>query len=173
MDETPMSRIIALAREPVASDPAAIDRARGAVRRSSGMRRHPLLAPRVSYAFACALALLAFAAGAWLRGPGRLAVMPAETVAGGQTPVTFVLVAEQAEDVALVGDFNDWTPGVTRLQQRPGGVWSVVVPLRPGRYTYAFLVNGSTWLSDPTAPANAEEDFGRPSSIVLVERGSS
>jgi hypothetical protein len=85
----------------------------------------------------------------------------------GRTPVQFVFVAGQAATVSLVGDFNDWDPTATPLSRAPGGVWSVVLPLRPGRFTYSFVVDGRAWHADPEAPVNTN-DFGRPSSVVFV-----
>ena len=69
--------------------------------------------------------------------------------------------------MALVGDFNDWDSRATVLSRGTGGVWSVVVPLQPGRFTYSFVVDGKVWHADPEAPL-ASHDFGRPSSVVYV-----
>lgn len=80
----------------------------------------------------------------------------------------FVLVAPDAESVMLVGDFNDWSLSTTQLARQAGdGVWWVTVALPPGRYRYAFVVNGMSWRSDPNAPA-AEDEFGRPNSVVTI-----
>jgi hypothetical protein len=78
----------------------------------------------------------------------------------------FVLVAPQAASVSLVGDFNDWDP--TRAPMRPahGGVWATVVSLAPGRYRYAFLVNGVEWRADPAAPAARDDEFVRSLSVA-------
>ena len=43
--------------------------------------------------------------------------------------VAFTLKALQASSVALVGDFNDWTP--TRLARNAAGSWEIRVELRP------------------------------------------
>jgi len=81
----------------------------------------------------------------------------------------FVLVA-RATTVSLVGDFNDWD--TSRTPMRPvradPALWTAVVPLSPGRYRYAFLVNGSQWIADPGAPAAPDDEFGVPSSVVTV-----
>jgi 1,4-alpha-glucan branching enzyme len=82
--------------------------------------------------------------------------------------VQFVVVAPGAGSVALVGDFNDWDSTATPMHAtRNGGLWSITLPLAPGRYRYAFLVNGSRWLPDPAAP-RAQDDFDAPSSVVTV-----
>ncbi len=80
----------------------------------------------------------------------------------------FVLVAPQAASVALVGDFNDWDPARSPMRAAHSGLWATIVPLAPGRYHYAFLVNGVEWRRDPAAPAALDDDFGAPSSVVTV-----
>ena len=67
--------------------------------------------------------------------------------------VRFMLVAPAATRVALVGDFNRWNPRATPLAAtEPRGAWSTAVPLGPGRYRYAFVVDDTQWLADPAAP---------------------
>ncbi len=80
----------------------------------------------------------------------------------------FVLVAPQAASVSLVGDFNDWDPTRAPMRSARGGVWATVVSLAPGRYRYAFLVNGVEWRADPAAPAVRDDEFGSPSSVVTI-----
>ncbi len=83
--------------------------------------------------------------------------------------VQFVIIAPTATSVSLVGDFNDWATSATPMQPVEGnGVWSVTVPLSAGRYRYAFLVNGDTWLSDPSAPPVLDDEFGRPGSVLTI-----
>jgi len=83
--------------------------------------------------------------------------------------VQFVIVAPTASAVSLVGDFNDWDPDATPMQLvADNRVWTVTIPLNSGRYRYAFLVNGDTWLSDPSAPPVQDDEFGRPGSVVTI-----
>jgi hypothetical protein len=145
---------------------------------------------RISPLGALAAAGIAIAA---LFGLRRDTERPGELAATGEHPVTatgefpvpaaartrdtifvtrFVLVAPDAKQVSLVGDFNDWdqaaTPLVPVAQGTQGGVWTVELPLRAGRYSYAFLVDGHRWQADPAAPRAVGDDFGRPSSVVTV-----
>ena len=80
----------------------------------------------------------------------------------------FVFVAPEAKQVAIAGAFNDWdTTSLQLVKDTKHGVWTADVPLAPGRYDYAFYVDGK-WLADPAAPRAVGDDFGRPSSTVTV-----
>ncbi len=83
--------------------------------------------------------------------------------------IRFVFVDRSASRVALVGDFNGWDAGVTPMRRdRSDGAWTISVPLSPGWHSYAFVVNGATWVSDPQAPLAPAEEFGTPRSVVVV-----
>ena len=106
---------------------------------------------------------------------GQLPYVPAatsESLVPGEMPVItqFVLDAPNAASVALVGDFNEWDARSTPLARDPQtGLWTIAVPITPGRHVYAFLVNGKQWTLDPRAPREVDADFGRPGSVLLVE----
>lgn len=85
-------------------------------------------------------------------------------------PVQFVLVAPGARSVAVVGDFNNWGLNDTALvAENHDGVWSVSAPVKAGVHRYAFLVDGKQYVADPTAPRSSGDDFGMPSSALVVE----
>lgn len=87
----------------------------------------------------------------------------------GAPIVEFGFAAPHASSVALVGDFNNWDPKATPLRAAStGGVWSVEVPVPPGRHLYAFVVDGKVWRPDPAAPKATGEDFGEPNSALTV-----
>ena len=87
-------------------------------------------------------------------------------------PVQFVFVAKDARQVTIAGDFNDWNPTASPLHRAGAdNVWSIVLPLTPGRHLYSFVVDGRRWVPDAVAPRAPEMEFGE-SSVVLVERGS-
>lgn len=90
------------------------------------------------------------------------------------TDVQFVLVAKDAGQVAVTGDFNDWNPRATPMQRTSpaGGVWSAVVPIRPGRYLYSFLVDGKRWVLDASAPRAPETELGGTNSVLVVRGGT-
>ncbi|MGD8727658.1 MAG: isoamylase early set domain-containing protein [Gemmatimonadales bacterium] len=104
---------------------------------------------------------------------GRAGLQPSEppttTAASDGTIVQFVVVHPAASRVSLVGDFNDWSDQAMPMERESdNGLWSITVPLQPGRYRYAFLVDGMTWISDPSAPPALDDDFGRPGSVVTI-----
>ena len=119
------------------------------------------LTPLRGLGLAAGLAALLFA----VRLGGRPRVGPVVPL-GARAMTQFVLIAPTATSVTVVGDFNDWSMSATPLE-RAGGVWSVAVPLGPGRYRYAFVVNGAIWQRDPEAPAS-DDEFGRANSVVTV-----
>lgn len=124
------------------------------------------VSPIGGLAAAAAVAAL-FLAGR-ITGRSEVAPVPAASVDPLARPTQFVLVAPEASSVVLVGDFNDWNLAATPLVRADGdGVWHVTVPLAPGRYRYTFVVDGEVWRNDPEAPA-AEDEFGRPNSVVTV-----
>lgn len=127
-------------------------------------------------ALAAACVFAAVVAGSvlsWQRGRAPAAEGHAVARAGAppaDSPmVRFGFVAPRASTVALVGDFNDWDPKATPLHAATaGGVWSVEVPIHPGRHLYAFVVDGTIWRPDPAAPPAYGEDFGEPNSALTV-----
>ncbi|MEO8139834.1 MAG: isoamylase early set domain-containing protein [Gemmatimonadota bacterium] len=82
-------------------------------------------------------------------------------------PVRFALQAPASAQVTLIGDFNDWDPHQIPLHAR-AGEWSATVRLRPGRYRYSFVVDGSRWVADPQRAATTDDDFGTPTSVITV-----
>lgn len=78
--------------------------------------------------------------------------------------VEFSLRAPKARKVRLGGGFNRWSFDLP--MNRREGVWRVVVPLPPGRHSYAFEVDGA-WTPDPKA--REKELFnGKEASVQYV-----
>jgi hypothetical protein len=121
------------------------------------------VARRPAWAAALAASVVAVAAVSMLR---------TKPVAPGNAPIAvqFVLVAPTAHSVSVVGDFNNWGLNDTALvAENHNGVWSVSASVKAGVHRYAFLVNGKQYVADPTAPRSSGDDFGMPSSALVVE----
>lgn len=86
-------------------------------------------------------------------------------------PQQFVFHSRTAKRVALVGDFNGWNPRATPLARTPASaLWSVTIPILPGRHGYAFMIDDSLFALDPRAPVIRDPDLGTRSSVVVVGR---
>lgn len=148
-----VERVIRHLRRPVSIDPAVDARVMKAIAALPPERRAPFARVWPWLAVAAVLAVLVIARPSSSSDSGAL---------------QFVFVAPRASSVTLVGDFNDWDPARTPMQAAREGIWATVVALPPGRYRYAFLVNGVEWRADPGAPAALDDEFGTPSSVVTV-----
>ena len=130
-------------------------------------RRMYAISPLTGLALAAGVAAIVAAS---TLGLARRAA-PAGTMAAAHDTVElvrFVFADSSARTVSLVGDFNGWARDKTPLHATArAGVWSVSVPLEPGRHEYAFIVNGKRWVADPLSPANRDE-FGTESSILML-----
>jgi anti-sigma factor RsiW len=82
--------------------------------------------------------------------------------------VRLILVQPNAQSVSVAGDFNGWNPAQTKLDRTDGGVWTVTIPLKPGRYEYMFVVNGKQWIADPLAAEDAGDGFGSQNAVLDV-----
>ena len=86
-----------------------------------------------------------------------------------ENEMLFVLPALNAEQVAVVGNFNAWEP--TPLSDEDGdGIWTANIALPPGRYEYAFVIDGRWWGQDPLADEYVRS-FGEYSSVRYVVGG--
>jgi hypothetical protein len=111
-------------------------------------------------ALAGAVAMLAAMLGVWHLSP------PAHPP---RVLVHFQIHAPGAQQVELVGDFNNWSPGEIRLQgPDASGHWTASVDLPEGHYEYQFLVNGKTWVTDPNAITHRPDGFGRENAVMDV-----
>jgi 1,4-alpha-glucan branching enzyme len=88
----------------------------------------------------------------------------------GTVIVTFDLpAAVEAEEIALCGDFNNWSTTANQLKRVKSGVWRVSVPLQAGRsYRYRFLLDGTHWENDWSADGYVQNSYGTDDSVVNV-----
>jgi 1,4-alpha-glucan branching enzyme len=85
--------------------------------------------------------------------------------------VTFELAPEAAGDarcICLVGDFNDWKLGDTRLSRRKNGTYAAIVELPTGReYQYRYVLDDGTWLNDPAADRYVATPYGDSENCIV------
>jgi chromosome partitioning protein len=88
-----------------------------------------------------------------------------------QVPEGLLFVAHfpNAKNVAIAGDFNNWTP--SRMTEGVEGAgddtFRALVALKPGRYRYRLVVDGR-WQSDPHNVHAEPNPFGELDSVVEV-----
>lgn len=83
-------------------------------------------------------------------------------------PVEFRLYAPQAKMVNLAGNFNKWDTQALCAKKDSKGNWKVKLSLKPGRYEYKFLVDGS-WINDPKCTACVPNAFGTENCVVEIK----
>ncbi len=123
--------------------------------------RAPALSPLAALAGAAVVAAGAFGLAAWSGAAPGVSRRAAPAVVA-----RLAYRAPLAREVAVAGDFNAWKPELARMRRGQGGVWTVEIPLSPGRrYEYMFLVDGR-WVTDPTAPASVDDGFGGRNAVL-------
>ena len=83
------------------------------------------------------------------------------------TSTEFALSAPQAQEVYLVGDFNDWNGEGYKMRRFKDGVFKKKVTLKAGQYQYRFVVDGDWW-TDPANPNRQPNAFGSENSVLEV-----
>jgi hypothetical protein len=156
-DDLVLRRVIGELRRPVAFGPAVDAAAMRTIRANPTGRRSWRLRWAAAGAAAALAASLLF-----------VVVPRLEDTPAAARPVVLRLVAPASSAVFVVGDFNDWSPVATPLQLTAGGEWIVRLELRPGRYRYTFLLDGHEWKSDPAEPPAPDNDYGAPTSVLMV-----
>ncbi|HSK11697.1 MAG TPA: alpha-amylase family glycosyl hydrolase, partial [Phnomibacter sp.] len=74
------------------------------------------------------------------------------TYHNGGTSATLVLYAPNKNNIVLVGDFNDWTPGLTyQMSRTPDNLryWVTISGLTPGQeYAYQYIIDCNLKVAD-------------------------
>lgn len=127
--------------------------------------------PLIGLAAAAAVAaLLLLPIGA--RGPEEPAGASMALVGEEAVYVQFFLEAPDARSVAVAGDFNDWTPEMELSDVDGDGIWSGRLRLTPGVHKYMFVIDDSTWITDPKAERYTEDGFGNRNAVLAITGGA-
>jgi 1,4-alpha-glucan branching enzyme len=69
--------------------------------------------------------------------------------------------------ISLVGDFNDWDPRLTPMEESDEGTWAAVLELPPGRrYRFRYLSEDGQWFNDEAAHSYEENEHGGHNSVL-------
>lgn len=83
--------------------------------------------------------------------------------------VTFVLPDDHpyGEDVSVVGDFNDWTPGEHRFVRRSNQTYSTNVMLSENQqYAFRYYSEETGWINEEDADDYESNEFGATNCVV-------
>ena len=81
---------------------------------------------------------------------------------------SFQVELPEADSVAVVGDFNEWSSNATPMKKLKSGVWKADLALDEGEYEFRYLVNGQEWLNDSETNVRPNR-FGTVNSVVEVQ----
>lgn len=81
---------------------------------------------------------------------------------------TFKLYAPNAKKVSVAGTFNNWDAKKLTAKKDLRGNWVISLSLKPGRYEYKYVVDGS-WITDPSNTLAVGNSFGSANSVVEVK----
>ncbi|RMG56812.1 MAG: hypothetical protein D6713_10880 [Deltaproteobacteria bacterium] len=130
---------------------------------------------RTVTAFAAILAIfLIMAVYGYLTRPSS---PPSPPVAGekaetGTKEVKIFFYFPDARTVSITGDFTNWDPkGLPMKKTGKKGLWEIDLKVKPGVYSYNFIIDGRLLVPDPQAPEQTPDGFGGMNSILLVPKG--
>jgi 1,4-alpha-glucan branching enzyme len=91
---------------------------------------------------------------------------------GSVCSVTFVLPKDAAPDagsVAILGEFNNWSPDVHQLARREEGDFVITLELEAGRaYRFRYVIDGWKFENDWFADRYEPNPYGGEDSVVDV-----
>ena len=82
--------------------------------------------------------------------------------------IPFEFLSPEAQEVYLVGGFNNWDVNANPMKKDKKGLWKATLSLKPGRYEYRFLVDGN-WENDPLCCDCVPNEFGSQNCVKIVE----
>ncbi len=99
--------------------------------------------------------------------PGDIPVRQIVEETTDRVMMRFVYIDNDAESVAVAGDFSDWEPITLTRQSINGDVaWTGTIPLPRGEHRYMFIKDGEQWATDPLANRFVEDGFGNKNAVV-------
>lgn len=130
---------------------------------------------------AAAMLLLAFSFGYLLLNdtqPEEIASGPEHEMAtqtqmvsesNSEVWIRFVYFDNEAESMAVAGDFSDWEPvSLNREVIDDKQVWTGMIPASRGEHHYMFVKDGEEWITDPLADLQRDDGFGNKNAVIYL-----
>lgn len=83
--------------------------------------------------------------------------------------VTFVLPGDHpfGDEMSVVGDFNNWTPGTHTFVRRSNQTFSTNVELKEGdRYAFRYYSDEHGWINEDQADDFEPNEFGSTNCVL-------
>ena len=80
----------------------------------------------------------------------------------------FVIYEPAARQVELAGSFTGWQR-TAMVPLGSSGYWELNLQVPSGEHRFAYILDGSRQMADPTLPVREKDDFGGENSILNVE----
>ena len=77
----------------------------------------------------------------------------------------------EANDIKLLGDFNNWDASIESMKKLKSGEFTQVVKLETGReYQFRYFVDGAFWENEPEADKLVPNGFDRDdyNSVIVL-----
>jgi len=117
--------------------------------------RHPLLAAGATFALLTITGLFLWRSDPFLPAPGQ------------GVEQRFVIYRPNAGNLAIMGNFTDWSP-LPMEKIGASGYWSITLHLEPGEHHYSYRMEDGQQIADPTIPLRETDDFGGENSIINI-----
>jgi hypothetical protein len=72
---------------------------------------------------------------------------------------------KNAKEVFLAGSFNNWSTSQQPMYRSDSG-WSVRIKLKPGKYSYKYIIDGH-WITDPFNKQGEDDTYGGVNSVLF------
>jgi 1,4-alpha-glucan branching enzyme len=88
---------------------------------------------------------------------------------GTSCRVTFKVQDVEADQIVVVGDWNDWSPETDALKKRKDGSFSATISLDAGKeYRFRYLLDGQSWQNDDEADSFVPNRFGTADCVLAL-----
>lgn len=72
--------------------------------------------------------------------------------------------AQNANEVAVAGEFNNWDKEANKMTRTING-FETTIELKKGTYQFKYVLNGQTWINDPTRKV-VDDGQGNQNSVI-------
>ena len=79
--------------------------------------------------------------------------------------------APHAEEVSLLGNFNNWDGTANPMKRDKDGIWKSTLILPSGRYEFKFRVDGRWREASETEPS-IRNSFGTLNNVLVIDEKS-